>query len=195
MGRPAEREADDLPTIGVYGIGMKRAIFKMGTSAQILSKTENEQFSVTISPEWMADDENWSLELERNNVDLNETGVSIQINNLRKDIKASLSKDRGFEEVLINIIANHYSLIIKKGFEVKVNGCIVKPNSTNLIFDEEAIKGNTDGIAPYVYKIIQMEFQLKLQLDFIVTCLVRKKKRIYYQAVPQQKSWLDNYMQ
>ncbi|MCV4732231.1 ATP-binding protein, partial [Escherichia coli] len=88
----------------------------------------------------------------RNNVDLNETGVSIQINNLRKDIKASLSKDRGFEEVLINIIANHYSLIIKKGFEVKVNGCIVKPNSTNLIFDEEAIKGNTDGIAPYVYK-------------------------------------------
>ncbi|GHL58482.1 hypothetical protein ECZU31_17570 [Escherichia coli] len=80
MGRPAEREADDLPTIGVYGIGMKRAIFKMGTSAQILSKTENEQFSVTISPEWMADDENWSLELERNNVDLNETGVSIQIN-------------------------------------------------------------------------------------------------------------------
>ncbi|MGR7969681.1 ATP-binding protein, partial [Escherichia coli] len=166
LGRPAEREADDLPTIGVYGIGMKRAIFKMGTSAQILSKTENEQFSVTISPEWMADDENWSLELERNNVDLNETGVSIQINNLRKDIKASLSKDRGFEEVLINIIANHYSLIIKKGFEVKVNGCIVKPNSTNLIFDEEAIKGNTDGIAPYVYKNNSNGVSIKVAVGF-----------------------------
>lgn len=93
---------------------MKRAIFKMGTSAKILSKTDTEQFSVNITPEWMTDDNNWSLELERDNVDLKDAGVSILINNLRSDIKASLSKDRDFENELINIIGNHYSLIIKK---------------------------------------------------------------------------------
>lgn len=166
LGRPSEREAEDLPTIGVYGIGMKRAIFKMGTSAKILSKTDNEQFSVNISPEWMENDDDWALELERSNVDLKETGVSINIINLRKDIKASLTKDRGFEADLINIIANHYSLIIKKGFEVVINGTIVKPNSTNLIFDESSIKDNTDGIAPYVYKNESNGVSIKVAVGF-----------------------------
>lgn len=166
LGRPTEREAEKLPTIGVYGIGMKRAIFKMGTSAQILSKTETEQFSVNISPEWMTDDNNWSLELERKNVDLNNTGVSITVNNLRSDIKASLSKDRDFESELINIIGNHYSLIIKKGFEVKVNNKIVKPTNTTLIFDEESIKGNTDGIAPYVYENNSNGVSIKVAVGF-----------------------------
>ena len=166
LGRPSEREAEELPTIGVYGIGMKRAIFKIGTSAQILSKTDSEQFSVNITPEWMSDDNNWSLELERNEVNLDESGVSINIQNLRKDIKASLSKDRGFEAELINIIANHYSLIIKKGFEVKVNGIIVKANSTSLILDEDSIKNNTDGIAPYVYKNTTNGVSIKVAVGF-----------------------------
>ncbi|HHT1728688.1 TPA: ATP-binding protein [Klebsiella pneumoniae] len=166
LGRPSEREAEDLPTIGVYGIGMKRAIFKMGTSAQIKSKTDTEQFSVNISPEWMTDDNNWSLDLERSDVDLSETGVSIAINDLRNDIKASLSKDRDFESDLINIIANHYSLIIKKGFEVKINGKVVKPNSTTLIFDESSIKDNTDGIAPYIYKNESNGVSIKVAVGF-----------------------------
>lgn len=166
LGRPSEREADDLPTIGVYGIGMKRAIFKMGTSAQILSKTDTEQFSVNISPEWMTDDDDWSLDLERKNVDLSETGVSIIINNLRNDIKASLSKARDFESDLINIIANHYSLIIKKGFEVKINGKIVNPNSTTLIFDESAVRDNSDGIAPYIYKNELNGVSIKIAVGF-----------------------------
>lgn len=166
LGRPSERDAEDLPTIGVYGIGMKRAIFKMGTSATILSKTEDEQFSVNISPEWMDNDEDWSLELERNTVDLKEAGVSINVKNLRKDIKASLSKDRGFESDLINIISNHYSLIISKGFEVKINNFIVKPNSTMLIFDENSIGKNTDGIAPYVYKNELEGVSIKIAVGF-----------------------------
>lgn len=112
LGRPAEREAESLPTIGVYGIGMKRAIFKMGASAKILSKTKDEQFSVKISPEWMDDDNNWSLELERKDVGLKETGVSIEINNLRKDIKVHFSKERGFEAELINICYPIYNMLI-----------------------------------------------------------------------------------
>ncbi|WP_447858651.1 ATP-binding protein [Enterobacter ludwigii] len=166
LGRPTEREKEELPTIGVYGIGMKRAIFKMGTSAKILSKTDTEQFSVNITPEWMTDDNNWSLELERDNVDLKDAGVSILINNLRSDIKASLSKDRDFENELINIIGNHYSLIIKKGFEVKINGKIVKPTNTTLIFDEDSIRGNTDGIAPYIYENNSNGVSIKIAVGF-----------------------------
>lgn len=166
LGRPSEREADSLPTIGVYGIGMKRAIFKLGSSAQILSKTDKEQFSVTISPEWMEDDNDWSLDLQRTKVALKDKGVSITVKNLRRDVKAVLSKDRGFESELVNIIANHYSLIIKKGFEVKINGNIVKPNTTTLIFDENAINDNSDGIAPYIYKNDSNGVSIKIAVGF-----------------------------
>jgi hypothetical protein len=33
MGRSSDKIDDDLPTVGIYGIGMKRAIFKIGRSA------------------------------------------------------------------------------------------------------------------------------------------------------------------
>lgn len=37
MGRPKPDLDADLPTVGMYGIGMKRAIFKMGRSAKVTS--------------------------------------------------------------------------------------------------------------------------------------------------------------
>lgn len=152
LGRPSEREAEDVPTIGVYGIGMKRAIFKMGTSAKILSKTEKEEFKVVISPEWMSNDNSWLLDLETENVELEKPGVKIIVDQLRKDVRLTFSKERGFESTLINVIANHYSIILNKGFEVKVNGNSIKPNITSLIFDKDAIQNNSGGIAPYFYK-------------------------------------------
>ena len=166
LGRPAEREAEDLPTIGVYGIGMKRAIFKMGVSAEIVSKTANEEFSVVISPEWMNDDNNWSLDLERKETNLKETGVRISVNDLRKDIKYLFSRDRGFQNDLIGVIANHYSLILNKGFEVKVNGVLVKSNNTSLVFDESAVKEGKDGIAPYIYKNDTNGVSIKVAVGF-----------------------------
>ncbi|VEI16105.1 Uncharacterised protein [Serratia plymuthica] len=152
LGRPAERVGEELPTIGVYGIGMKRAIFKMGTSAEILSKTSQEEFKVRISPEWMNNDNDWHLELERDNVPLEKPGVRIEISQLRKDIKQHFSKEGDFAQTLSTVIANHYSLILKKGFEVKINGVKIAPNTTSLIFDENAINDDSDGMAPYIYK-------------------------------------------
>ena len=79
LGRPNDREGEKIPTIGIYGIGMKRAIFKMGTASEVLSKTKDEQFKVAITPEWISDDDKWELELERTNVDLNHPGVKISV--------------------------------------------------------------------------------------------------------------------
>lgn len=43
----AERDKD-LPTVGVYGIGMKRAIFKMGEEAQVSSNTNDTCYRVKL---------------------------------------------------------------------------------------------------------------------------------------------------
>jgi len=44
---------EDTGGLGVYGIGMKRAIFKMGTYASVNSKTRNDLFQVDMDiPKW-----------------------------------------------------------------------------------------------------------------------------------------------
>ncbi len=65
MGKPRDvTDDDDIATIGTYGIGMKRAIFKMGQSARVLSQTEEDAFKVMIQPDWLASDDTWDLPLK-----------------------------------------------------------------------------------------------------------------------------------
>src|SRR4051812_6075156 len=56
LGRPANHKRENLPTVGVYGIGMKRAIFKMGRKAEVTTVSDGKAFKVSISPEWMQSD-------------------------------------------------------------------------------------------------------------------------------------------
>ena len=64
MGRDSTKVLDEnLPTVGIYGIGMKRAIFKIGREAEILSKCNDEQFCVKIPYEWTKTDD-WKLNLD-----------------------------------------------------------------------------------------------------------------------------------
>mgnify|MGYP003208639371 CR=1 FL=1 len=167
MGRPNERDIDNIPTIGVYGIGMKRAIFKLGTSSQVLSKTKDEEFKVTISPEWLSNDKNWKLDLERGNVDLKTTGVKIIVNDLRDDVKNHFKVDRDFQQKLINSVSNHYSLILNKGFKVYINDIEVKPNLTSLIIDTEAlVSAKKGGITPYFYRGETNGVSIKIAVGF-----------------------------
>ncbi len=166
LGRPNDREGEKIPTIGIYGIGMKRAIFKMGTASEVLSKTKDEQFKVVITPEWISDDDKWELELERTNVDLSHPGVKISVSELREDVSNMFTPDRGFEERLIIAIANHYSLIINKGFKVYVNNEEVKPNLTTLMIDENAFSEGNNGITPYFYKGESKGVSIKIAVGF-----------------------------
>ncbi len=52
LGRPEERDAD-LETVGMYGIGMKRAMFKMGRNSVVVSQPESGPYKVEIPPEWL----------------------------------------------------------------------------------------------------------------------------------------------
>src|SRR5580704_1206936 len=59
---PKQKDLDsDLPTVGVYGIGMKRAIFKMGRYCEVKSTTAHDSFRVTIPEKWFGDESDWEL--------------------------------------------------------------------------------------------------------------------------------------
>ncbi|MBA4245274.1 MAG: ATP-binding protein [Pseudomonas sp.] len=150
LGRPDKETDSDIPTVGVYGIGMKRAIFKMGRQAVVSSFTEESSYVVSISPDWIDDDNNWTLpltEIERKD---EQTGVSISVTDLYPGVARLFSDATAFENDLIKSISAYYGNIILKGFNVFVNGQRVPPTGSSFILSQEAFNTG-QGIAPYVY--------------------------------------------
>lgn len=56
FGRPSDDIDNDIETVGMYGIGMKRAIFKMGKNAEIDVQTAEENYTVEIPPDWLTNE-------------------------------------------------------------------------------------------------------------------------------------------
>jgi len=61
MGRSLDRPPDAPGTVGVYGIGMKRAIFKMGKRCLISTQNDGRAYNVEITPEWTANESDWEI--------------------------------------------------------------------------------------------------------------------------------------
>jgi hypothetical protein len=140
FGRP-----DDAPelkdgTIGLYGIGMKRAIFKMGNVVAMQSSTGTESFSLNLNvddwrkdPQVQEDQENhelveWSFPLSqvvRNGTTV-PAGTSIKITELYEGIWRQFDNPT-FTERLRRIIARDYAFILSRGLVVNVNGAKIDP--------------------------------------------------------------------
>lgn len=150
MGRHDSERDKDLPTVGVYGIGMKRAIFKMGEDASVFCNTDNGCYQVEISKDWMMDDNLWELPLS----DLGECGekygTDIEVKQLRDGIKQQFA-NKDFVDNLYSVISTHFSYIISKGLNIKINGEPIAPKISITRFAKD-FSNKKDSIAPYVYK-------------------------------------------
>lgn len=151
FGRPDTERDEDIPTVGVYGIGMKRAIFKIGTECLIRSRHKEQHFEVRIPPRWLADDNAWELPIKLVEPDpTQEGGVDIIIKKLNPNISTAFDPAGGsFGEHLIALVRTHYAFIIRKGFEVRINNVIVKPVEIRTLVD---LQNTTRAIKPFIYK-------------------------------------------
>ena len=150
MGQTSD-EKDHLPTVGIYGIGMKRAIFKIGKEAIVQSVHKNEAFSVDIPENWIDAKENWVffIKKEEPNI-LPNNGTKIKITKLNDAVAAQFEDDfqETFIDGLIDSIQASYSFIIEKGFEIFVNDKPVKALPIMLYVSE----GKGQKINPYIFK-------------------------------------------
>jgi len=151
MGRPDKETDKDIPTVGVYGIGMKRAIFKMGREATVTSYREDGSYCVGISPEWIDDDIDWDLPIEDLDHDASkDAGVEISVESIYPGVGRLFSDATAFEDDLKKSISAYYGNIIQKGFSVYVNGDIVSPTTSKFILNQKSFDSG-QGIAPYIY--------------------------------------------
>ena len=151
MGRASDHPADKPGTVGVYGIGMKRAIFKMGKHCLISTQNGADGYDVEIKPEWIDDEGKWDIPVKAAKKSTNKDGTIIVIGDLYPGIAARFREDaKGFESELRRMVATHYAFIIDKGFEVSINKKAVTPRPTKLVFSTR--RGKPKGIRPFIFK-------------------------------------------
>jgi hypothetical protein len=107
FGRRSDEQRDAPESIGIYGIGMKRAMFKIGTNIKICSSTTKESFEVDINvPVWEKDPK-WKFDLEPGRP-LKKAGTEIAITGPPPPVAADLA-DVAFANRLRETIARDYT--------------------------------------------------------------------------------------
>lgn len=117
--------------IGLYGIGMKRAIFKMGNAISIRSSTVHDSFRTDIDVDaWLAKPplksadgalyEDWDFDLDQA-PPLAHPGTQISIKALYAEVSRQFA-DPAFRNGLVRIVSRDYAQFIAKGFAITING-------------------------------------------------------------------------
>ncbi|MFR3608741.1 MAG: ATP-binding protein [Lachnospira eligens] len=142
FGRPSNIESVGGETTGIFGIGMKRALFKMGNNIVIKSITKNSDFQVTIDVEkWLSpENKEWDFSFDYYNEDVghseDEVGTTIIVTKLYKQIGIELS-DPDFEKELIEHVERRVGLDIENGIEITINKKAMHGNNVRMISSDE----------------------------------------------------------
>ncbi len=141
FGRKDSQDREE-GSIGVYGIGMKRAVFKLGNSVRIHSTYASndqrlESFAVPIDvASWMAaDSKDWDFDLV-DAKDLPIPGVEITVEDLHLGTIAEF-QDPAFRQNLLRIVARDYALLLSHGLEIVINGKLVRGWAIELLHGGE----------------------------------------------------------
>jgi len=159
MGRPIGEEVEKLAaaaTVGMYGIGLKRAIFKLGSFAEVES-FHDEPFSVQFTPDWMKD-RAWN-DLPMYALDGNKLpgrGTRVTVYNLHDEAEKAFGEKAWVKEFR-NTVSRHFAIIIAKGFEIRLGspeeislGVDPIPGADFRLLETDALDDDT-SIRPYVY--------------------------------------------
>jgi len=142
--------------LGVYGIGLKRAIFKIGNHITIESRTADEGFKMVIPvPEW-SEDPSWTLPMEatEGTGDSATAGTSITIKSYRPEVAERLRSGR-LEGHLQEMIARTYCYFLDRYVIVTLNGHRIGPDyiplgsSSEVNVAKEAYEDNGVNVTIY----------------------------------------------
>jgi hypothetical protein len=98
FGRPKGMAATP-GSVGQFGVGMKRALFKFGKNFVVESKTTDERFKVDVDVEsWKSEETPWTFEFSETEksmtTPLDETGTTIVVNDLHQNVRDAFGDTR-----------------------------------------------------------------------------------------------------
>jgi hypothetical protein len=124
FGRKSGSSNDVKGGIGLYGIGMKRALFKIGRMASVTSHSADDSFKVPIDVNtWLANETNWDFPWEPTPT-VATKGTTISIWELNSGVGDAFG-DSMFIDELRKAIARDYTFFLDKGLTIEINDTAV----------------------------------------------------------------------
>lgn len=134
-------------SIGHFGIGMKRALFKLGDFFEIKSVAENSEFEMEQRVSVWKEKKDWDFEFKTFEEDYTEPFplesryTKIHITDLKEDTKKQFT-DTNFLKKLRNEIELEQLFSIHRGLTISLNGTLMKERTLDLISDGIFKPGN-----------------------------------------------------
>lgn len=164
LGRPKIDRENSIPTIGMYGIGMKRAIFKIGEEAMVETYAEDGAYEVTYDRAWLdPENDSWDLPIDKI-TNKKQKGVSIIVPTLKPEIARQFGSAQ-FQNELRSKVAEHFGYLMQKGFRVMVNGETVRPQTLRL-YASDFNRKNKNSIRPYDYQSSEDGVSVRVVVGF-----------------------------
>jgi histidine kinase/DNA gyrase B/HSP90-like ATPase len=132
FGRPPKALKGEIPAYatGQFGVGMKRALFKLGTRFMIESTTKSSRFDVDVDVEkWLEQDEDdWHFDMtdvKEGKMPKGKIGTDIHVKKLRDTIADDLSDETVLSELRESLHERHM-LSLHRGLKIELNGSAIK---------------------------------------------------------------------
>jgi hypothetical protein len=134
FGRPSGRAASP-NSIGQFGVGMKRALFKFGRHFTVESAGETEKWAVDVDVTAWESIKEWTFpwaEFSENSPVAQTSGTRIVVDRLRPEVSARFGTEH-FVNGIIGLIKSKHRQFIAEGLAISVNGRHITATSLNLL--------------------------------------------------------------
>jgi len=139
FGRPPEKPRTP-HSIGQFGVGMKRALFKFGNHFVVHSATSYDSWAVEVHvPTWEQQggwNFPWAAPLEDNQISNQNPGTEIVVTDLRPEVGRRFSTTL-FENTILGLIKSKHRQFISGGLSVTVNGQHIDATSLHLLVKDK----------------------------------------------------------
>jgi hypothetical protein len=128
-------------SIGQFGVGMKRALFKFGQQFKVRSATARDSWAIDVNvPTWESEPSwnfPWTDFVADLHVSSDAPGTEIEVTALRREVAARFAT-KNFENSIVQLIKSKHRQFISSGLEVSVNGNRVAAVSLVLLMTDDA---------------------------------------------------------
>lgn len=155
LGKPDEYKSSEKAKgmVGRFGIGMKRALFKIGTYFIVESKSNGDHFIVEENVvDWKDDREKWEFNFRDVDGDSNDklhkavldkNGTFVKVTNLNEAVKQDFSL-KSFHKKIISEIERTLNYSLKRDLTIEVNRVRLESDPIQLLV--------SDDLRPYYFE-------------------------------------------
>jgi hypothetical protein len=123
-------------TLGIYGIGLKRSIFKLGAYTVLESDDLDHYFRVNIDVDNWRDEPGWTFQFDDLKKSTGKAFTRIEVSKPDSDVSAELATEK-FKNELSSKISQTYLLFIENNIDIYLNGKRIEPFEINIGFRED----------------------------------------------------------